>query len=318
MKRILSIIICLLMIVGCFCGCEKQVKPEDKRLTIVAATFTEYDWVMNILGEEAPYANVKLLVGGGVDVHSYQPVATDIVAIGECDILVYMRSRSTEWIYEAARLSKDTSRITVELMERLGNSLLIKLPGHDGHDHEPEYDEHIWLSLKNAVKCCDAIAKALGAKDKEFADTYRANADKYIESLENLDKEYQKVVNKSESKTLVFGDRYPFRYLANDYGIKCYTAFDGCSAESEADFETITTLANIVDKQSVPVVLTIDGSSGDIAKSIVKNTKSKKQEILTLNSLQSVTEKQITKKQISYILAMEDNLEVISKALGVS
>lgn len=305
------------MIVGCFCGCEEQVRPEDKRLTVVAATFTEYDWVMNILGDEAPYANVKLLIGGGVDVHSYQPAATDIITIGECDVLVYMRSTSTEWIYEAARMSGG-EKISVDLMERLGKTSLIELPGHEGHNHEPEYDEHIWLSLKNAVKCCEVIAKALGAKDKEYADTYTDNAKEYISKLEALDKEYQKVVDKSENKTLVFGDRYPFRYLANDYGIKCYTVFDGCSAESEADFETITTLANIVDKQSVPVVLTIDGSNGDIAKSIVKNTKSKKQEILTLNSLQSVSEKQIKKNKISYLSAMEDNLEVISKALGVS
>ena len=318
MKRILSIIICLLMIVGCFCGCEEQVRPEDKRLTVVAATFTEYDWVMNILGDEAPYANVRLLIGGGVDVHSYQPTATDIITIGECDILVYTRGSSTEWIYEAARLSNDANRTTVEFVERLGKSSLIALPGHEGHNHEPEYDEHIWLSLKNAVKCCEAIAKALGAVDKDYAEIYTANANEYILKLEALDKEYQKVVDKSENKTLVFGDRYPFRYLANDYGIKCYTAFDGCSAESEADFETITTLANVVDKQSVPVVLTIDGSNGDIAKSIVKNTKSKKQEILTLNSLQSVSEKQIKENKISYLSAMEDNLEVISKALGDS
>lgn len=318
MKRILSIIICVIMIVGCFCGCEKYVAPEDKRMKIVAATFTEYDWVMNILGDEAPYTNVRLLIGGGVDMHSYQPTAADIITIGECDILVYTPGSSTEWISEAARLSESTSRITVNLMERLGKTSLIKLPGHEGHNHEPEYDEHIWLSLKNAVKCCEAIAKALGAVDKDYADTYTENANEYISKLEALDKEYQKVVDKSENKMLVFGDRYPFRYLANDYGIKCYTAFDGCSAESEADFETVTTLANIVDKQSVPVVLTIDGSTEEIAETIIKNTKEKNQKILTLNSLQSVSEKQISKNQISYLSAMEDNLEVISKALGVS
>lgn len=318
MKRILSIIICAIMIVGCFCGCEKYVAPEDKRMTIVAATFTEYDWVMNILGDEAPYANVRLLIGGGVDMHSYQPTAADIITIGECDILVYTPGSSTEWISEAARLSEGTSRVTVNLMERLGKTSLIKLPGHEGHNHEPEYDEHIWLSLKNAVKCCEAIAKALGAVDKDYADTYTENANEYVSKLEALDKEYQNVVDKSENKMLVFGDRYPFRYLANDYGIKCYTAFDGCSAESEADFETVTTLANIVDKQSVPVVLTIDGSTEEIAETIIKNTKEKNQKILTLNSLQSVSEKQISKNQISYLSAMEDNLEVISKALGVS
>ena len=317
MKRFLSIIICILMMLSCLCGCEEYVAPEDKRLTIVTATFTEYDWVMNILGEEAAYANVRLLVGGGVDVHSYQPSASDIIAISECDILVYMRGSSTEWIYEAAMMSNGGERITLNLMEKLDGSLLA-LAGHEGHNHEVEYDEHAWLSLKNAAKCCDIIAEALGNKDKGYARTYRKNADEYISKLEDLDKEYQSVVDSSETKTLIFADRFPFRYLTNDYGIKYYSAFDGCSAESEADFETITTLADKVDKQSVSVVLTIDGSTEEIAETVIKNTKSKNQEILTLNSLQSVTEKQIKRKKISYLSAMEDNLEVISKALGVS
>lgn len=317
MKRFLSIIICAVLFLANLCGCEEYVPSEDKRLTIVAATFVEYDWVKNILGDEAKYANIELLVGDGVDVHSYQPTAVDIMVIERCDILLYSKGPSTEWISQAVKLSaKDNDRVTVDFSEKLKSSLL-QLPGHEGHDHEKEYDEHIWLSLKNAVSCCEGITKALSIKDKAFAEVYEENSKNYIKKLNALDEKYRETVEKSKNKALVFGDRYPFRYLANDYGIKCYTAFDGCSAESEADFKTVTSLAAVVDNLKLPAVMTIEGGSKDIAQAIIDNTKSKKQEILTLNSLQSVTEKQLKKDKISYLSVMEENLELISKALGV-
>ncbi len=316
MKRIFSIIICITLIFGCLCGCGERVKPEDKRMSIITATFTEYDWVMNILGDEAKYSDVKLLVGGGVDVHSYQSTAEDMIAISQCDILFYMGGTSTQWVYDMAMASAHTERITVKFSDVLHDSL-IELGGHEGHNHAAEYDEHLWLSLKNAEVCCEIIANALAKKDKEHGDIYRKNAGLYIEKLEKLDEKYRSAADSSKTKTLVFADRFPFAYLARDYGIKYYAAFESCSAESEADFETITTLAKRVDELSVPAVLTIDGSNQKIAQAVVKNVKQATPEILTVNSLQSVTEKQIEKKQISYLSVMEDNLEIISKALGV-
>ena len=159
-----------------------------------------------------------------------------------------------------------------------------------------------------------AIEQALEAVDDANAAIYQKNADAYIQKLDDLDKEYEAVVTSAAKKTIVFGDRFPFRYLADDYGLSYYAAFPGCSAETEASFETITFLAEKMDELELSKILVIENSDKKIAKTIIDNTATKNQEILVMNSLQSVTSKKI-EEGVSYVSIMQENLEILKQAM---
>ncbi len=189
--------------------------------------------------------------------------------------------------------------------------------GHHHHDEEEEMenDEHIWLSLKNAWILVNALAQSLSKVDSANSSIYTANAVLYNAKLWEMDKEFATAVSNASQKTVLFGDRFPFRYLVDDYGIKYYAAFVGCSAESEASFETVTFLAGKMDSLQLPAIFTIDGSNGKIVRAILEASKnSKNAQVLTLNSMQSVTDEQI-KAGVDYLSIMRDNLEVLKKAL---
>lgn len=189
---------------------------------------------------------------------------------------------------------------------------------HEGHEHHheaPENDEHVWLSLKNAVILVNDIARSLSKLDPENASTYQANAQAYVAKIQELDQSYAAAVAGAGNKTVLFGDRFPFRYLVDDYGLKYYAAFVGCSAESEASFETVAFLAGKMDSLSLPAIFTIDGSNGKIARAILDaSKKSKEAQVLVLNSMQSVKDEQV-KAGADYLSIMAENLEVLKKAL---
>ncbi len=192
--------------------------------------------------------------------------------------------------------------------------------GHDhGHEHDHEHeedeaDEHVWLSLRNAQKLTAAITAALCEADPANADEFKANAAAYIEKLSALDEKYTAAANAASVKTVLFGDRFPFRYMADDYGLSYYAAFSGCSAESEASFETIAFLVGKVDELGLPAVLTIEGNNHRIAETIVISTKDKNQKILTMDSMQSTTGKAAA-SGVTYLSVMEANLAVLTEAL---
>ncbi len=186
---------------------------------------------------------------------------------------------------------------------------------HD-HDHEePEYDEHVWLSLRFASVICEKIADTVAEIDSANAESYKNNAESYISELNALDSEYTEAIGSASCKTLLFGDRFPFRYLTDDYGLDYYAAFVGCSAESEASFETIIFLSGKVDELDLKNVMKIESSDGKIAQTIIDNTESKDQQILTLDSMQSTTSKDVQSGS-SYLSIMKSNLEVLKTALN--
>ena len=102
--------------------------------------------------------------------------------------------------------------------------------------------------------------------------------------------------------------------MVDDYGLSYYAAFVGCSAETEASFETITFLAGKTDELGLKNIMTIEKSDQKIAKTIIENTKEKNQGILTLDSMQSTTSDDV-KKGATYFSIMENNLNVLQEAL---
>lgn len=329
-------------------------KGNSNKISIVCTTFPQYDWVKNILGEEAERFYVTLLLDNGVDMHSYQPAVKDIATAGSSDLFIYVGGESDTWVEDALKEAKNKDLKAINLMETLDNFVKEeevvegmqeerKSLGHsheksskekqeqtqkeshensqeingqkEAADEEPEYDEHIWLSIRNAEIMVKNIEKAIEQLDSDNAKVYQNNAENYIKKLDTIDKQYANTIQNAKYKAILFGDRFPFRYMADDYDLKYYAAFAGCSAETMAGFETVTFLAKKADDLRLPVILTIENSDGRIAEAVKSNTTKKNQKILAMNSLQSVTKEQIA-DGITYLQVMQENLSVLSEALN--
>lgn len=322
MKKILALLLALWIPAAVLSGCVPQDdSAASNKLNIVTTIFPAYDWVREILGAETDRAEITMLLDSGVDLHSYQPTVDDIVKISDCDLFLYVGGESDGWVDDALKNAPNKERKVIRLLDVLGDSAKAEetVAGmqEEEHDHEDEaeYDEHIWLSLKNAQVLVAAISEALQETDPARKDTYAANAAAYVEKLSALDGEYRAAVDSGKYKTLLFGDRFPFRYLADDYGLDYYAAFPGCSAETEASFETVSFLAGKMDALGLPCVLTIEGTQHKIAETIVQNTAQKNQQVLTMDSMQAVTANDAA-SGVSYLSIMEKNLSVLKKALG--
>lgn len=322
MKKILALLLALWIPAAVLSGCVPQDdSAASNKLNIVTTIFPAYDWVREILGDETDRAEITMLLDSGVDLHSYQPTVDDIVKISDCDLFLYVGGESDGWVDDALKNAPNRERKVIRLLDVLGDSAkaeeTVEGMQEEEHDHEEEaeYDEHIWLSLKNAQVLVAAISEALQESDPARKDTYAANAAAYVEKLSALDGEYRVAVDSGKYKTLLFGDRFPFRYLADDYGLDYYAAFPGCSAETEASFETVSFLAGKMDALGLPCVLTIEGTQHKIAETIVQNTAQKNQQVLTMDSMQAVTANDAA-SGVSYLSIMEKNLSVLKKALG--
>lgn len=316
------------------CSAESNEKtPAQKKVSIVATIYPQYDWLKNVLGSHLDAENLKLLIKNGTDLHSYKPSAQDIAAIASADMVVYVGGESDEWIEKALSATPKAGRVQVNLMEALGDRVKEEeivegmqaedehehAEAHEDHDHEhaeeAENDEHVWLSLKNAEILVKNLAEAVAKLDTANASEYHMNAALYVAKISALDAQYRAAVDSANFKTILFGDRFPFRYLVDDYGIKYFAAFVGCSAESEASFETVAFLAGKMDSLALPAIFTIDGSNGKIARAILDaSKKSKEVAVLTLNSMQSVTDAQM-QAGADYLSIMRENLEVLKKAI---
>ena len=342
--KIASALIFAALIAGVAVAAPAKKNASDGTVKIVTDIFPVYDWVREITKNSAAKIDLTLLLDNGVDLHSYQPAVADVAKIAECDLFVYVGGESEGWMDDACKEIKNKNSVVLKLLDSLGDAAKEEEvvegmeadhdhESADEHDHEhehesagehhhehgedeegPEYDEHIWLSVKNAKILCNTIAEKIAEVDPKNAQTYRANAAAYNAKLSTLDAQYQKIVDAASKKTVLFGDRFPFRYLVDDYGLSYYAAFVGCSAETEASFKTILFLAKKVDELGIPAVLTIEKSDGKIAKTIIKNTKAKNQKILTLDSMQSTTSNDI-KKGITYLSIMTKNADVLKSAL---
>lgn len=323
-NKIMIMLLVLILCVGMSTGCGKNTGVDDERFSIVCTTFPQYDWVKNLIQGNEDAFELTLIMDNGSDLHNYQPTTEDMIRIGSCDILIYVGGNSDAWVADALKEKTNQNMQVIGLMDMLGDKVReeesvegMEAESHEGHEDEDEVelDEHVWLSLNNAAVMVDAIAESLGQLDSEHADLYAINAQNYNAELGQLDEDYRETVDNASRHTLLFGDRFPFRYLVDDYGLDYYAAFQGCSAETEASFETIAFLAGKLDELDIPVVLVIENSDQSVAHAIINNTKNKDQKILKLNSLQSVTAADV-QEGVSYLSIMKDNLDVLKEALN--
>ena len=325
MKKFIAVLAVIGMLLSCVTA---PAALAEKKISVVTTIFPIYDWVREVAGDQLAGMDLAMLLDNGVDLHSYQPTAQDILKIANSDLFIYVGGESDEWVDDVLAAAPDSGVRVINLVEAMGEDIKMEeeVEGmqhtHDHgsshehhHEEEEEADEHVWLSLRNAEKLVKIIAEAMAGIDDAHADLYTVNAAAYIEKLAALDEEYTKAVEASPVRTVLFGDRFPFRYLTDDYGLSYYAAFSGCSAESEASFATIAFLAQKVDELDLPAVLTIEGANHKIAETVAETSGHQNLKILTLDSLQRITAQDAALGR-TYLGVMEANLEVLKDALA--
>lgn len=307
MKKLIFIIMSIFLLSGCSFNGEKD------NLTIITSNFIGYDFARAIVKDTN--AEVKMLTLPGSDIHSFEPTPKDIVNIKNSDVFIYIGGESEDWVKGVINsIESDTKVIKlmdyVELKEEEiveGMEII-----EDDENDEEEIDEHIWTSPKNAIKLINVIKEKIIEADSANKDKYITNANNYIKEIDDLDSEIKEIVNNSKRKEMIFADRFPFRYLTEEYGLKYYAAFPGCSESNEASAKTIAFLINKVREDNIKVILTIELSNQNIAKTISEETGAK---IMTLNSLHNISKEDFD-NGLTYIDATRENIKVLKEALN--
>lgn len=338
------IVACLLAMTMVLTACSSGAAKNNDKITIVCTLFPQYDWVSEIVGENDNVEIILLNENGG-DLHSYQPTADDIITISSCDMFIYGGGVSDKWVEDTLKQATNPDMIVINMLDVIGDNAKKEevVEGMEAHDHthgdetsehneevegeehtdsdhdhyfDPTgYDEHIWLSISNAKLVCDEIYSGLCKLDGADKDKYENNLNSYKSMLDELDGKYKSMVESAALDTILVADRFPFRYLTSEYGINYYAAFVGCSSETEASFETVKFLAKKTDELQLTNIIVVDGSTQDVANTVIESTNGKNQNILVLDSMQAVGKKRIDAGE-TYLTIMESNLQVLTEALN--
>lgn len=311
MKKLFCLLCLLAMLLSAFVACV----PAAEGLSVVCTGFAAYDWARAVLGERAQTVSLTLLSENGADMHSYEPTVAHLAKISDCDVFIYTGGASEAWVEKALRNPKNKDRQVLCLSESVGHENLRCAEAND-HDHsDHDFDEHIWLSLPFAMTLTVAIADALSLADPANGALYQENARAYKTKLGQLHSRMQGVVQNASKDTLLFADRFPFLYLVCDYGLFYEAAFPGCSTETDATPDTLISLAKTADRLGLSFLLVIEGSSEATARGIIACAENKDLQILSLNSMQSVSKRDI-EAGVTYLSIFTDNITAIEAALS--
>ncbi len=339
LKRLLviGILACAMLLAGC----GNRASSDNDKIKVVCTLFPQYDWAREIIGDNE---NVELilLVENGNDLHSFQPTADDIITISSCDMFIYGGGVSDKWVEDTLKQATNPDMIVINMLDVIGDNAKKEevVEGMEAHDHEHEdgehtqevddvhtdddhqhyfdptgFDEHIWLSILNAKLVCSEICDGLCKLDADSQASFQENLNKYNSKLDDLDNRYETMVSNATLDTILVADRFPFRYLTSEYGINYYAAFVGCSSETEASFETVAFLSKKVDELGLNYIVVVDGSTQDVARTVLESTKSKSQNIIVLDSMQAVGMNRINNGE-TYLTIMENNLTVLEEVLN--
>jgi zinc transport system substrate-binding protein len=332
MKRFIIILALFIILSGCgqnnATANDTEKADSVPKINIVATIFPQYDWLREIIGGKAENFELTILIDNRIDLHSYQPSISDIAKISTADLFIYVGGHSDDWVDNALAQANPGIK-TINMVEALGDAIqmsrLTEGMEHVCDDEECDEDhgevgelheeEHVWVSLRMAKLLCEIIAETIISLNPENEDVYRDNLSAYIEKLSALDERYTEMVNAANNNTLVFGDRFPFLYLVDDYGLNHYAAFSGCTAASEASFSTIIILARKLDDYSLNFIMVTETGNHAIAETIIGNTRDKNQQVLVLDGMKAVSSNDM-RNGVTYLTIMESNLEVLRKALN--
>lgn len=296
----------------CACSSESGYSNSDSgKLKIISTVFPPYDLARQIAGDNA---EISILLPPGSEIHNYEPSAKDMIAIRNCDIFLYIGGENEQWAEKLIN-SNDTENVTAVKLIDYVPTLSEDEDEHDhdhDHEHEHETDEHIWTSPKNAQLMLSAVYDAICKVDPSNKQTYTKNKDAYAKQLSDLDNAYRSAVDNAKNKTIVLADKFPFRYLAHEYGLEFSAAFAACSDESEPGVSTMIKLTKTIKENNIPAVYYLEFSSTKIADTLCDETGATK---LMLHSCHNVS-KQDIENNISYVDLMKQNLENLKLTLN--
>ena len=313
-------ILALLLLLSA-CGQSTEEDTDPDQLTVVATVFPAYDFARAVGGD---LADVQLLLPPGTENHSYEPTPADILAVQDCDLFIYLGGESDTWvetILESVELRGQTLRM-VDCVPLLEEETVEGMESYEeGHDHDHDeapglgevvgYDEHVWTSPKNAALITRAVGDKLAELDPANADTYAANSADYAAQIEDLDREFADFFAGVEDRTMVFGDRFPLRYFAEEFNIDYYAAFPGCSTQTEPSAATIAFLTDKVREEQIPTVWYIEFSNHLVADSIAESAGVKTAMFHTCHNVSADD----LAAGATYVSLMEQNLETLRENL---
>lgn len=325
MKKILSFFIVLILTISSLTACnqnkvntvekENTANAENDKISIVTTIFPQYDFARQIVGDKA---DITMLLAPGVESHSYEPTPQDIIKIQNSDVFIYVGGESDEWVKEILE-SMDTSKMAVinlmDCVDVVKEETVEGMEAEEGEEEaegKVEYDEHIWTSPKNAILISEKIAEELSKIDNKNSDLYKRNAESYVDKLKQLDADFQGVVDNAKRKTIAFGDRFPFRYFADAYGLTYTAAFPGCSTDTEPSASTIAYIIDKVKTEKLPIVYYIEFSNHKVADTISEATGAK---TLLFHSCHNISKEDLA-SGITYLELMKKNVGNLKEALN--
>ena len=316
-KRLTAFTIALFSILTLF-GCTENLDDNNETISIVTTIFPAYDFAKNIAGKSA---KVSMLIAPGSEVHSFEPSPQDMIKIQKCDLFIYTGGESDEWVNTLLSSNEYKNLHVLRMMDCVDILNEEHIEGMESEDHHEEdshheseeADEHVWTSPKNAVKISESIMKQLKQIDPDNAKAYGNNFNTYKEKLNAVDMRLTDESNQIQNKTLVFADRFPMRYFAEEYGFDYYAAFPGCSSQTEPSSSTIVFLIDKVKQQNIPAVFCIEFSNGKLADTICEETSAKKYTLYTCHNIS----KEDFDKGVGYIELMQKNADTLKEAFGI-
>lgn len=324
-KRLFCFVLHLCIFLFTLCGCGLKSKTSDNGFSVVTVNFVQYDFARAVMGSDE---NLTMIMKPGAQIHSFEPSLSDIESIKSADVFIYNGGESDAWIEKVFESVDTKSTKKVALMDY---AMLIEehhsghshshSHNHTIHSHEDEsdecnfkfgYDEHIWTSPKNAIIMVDEICTALCSANPEMADVYRKNADEYISQISMIDETLKDITDRSKSKFIAVGDRFPFLYLASEYGLEYMAAFPGCSHENDASPSVIIDIIETMKEKNIKHVFYTESSDKAMTRTIKNETGAKE---LMLHSCQTVSQKDF-EKGITYTDIMKENAKNLKEALN--
>jgi zinc transport system substrate-binding protein len=301
-----------------FTGCGKSNKPatDNAKISIVTTIFPPYDFARVIAGDKA---EIAMLLPPGSESHSFEPRPQDIIKIQNSGVFIHVGGESDAWVNDILKSIDKPKMKVITLMdcvetveEEIVEGMQEEEDKKDGEGEEgPEYDEHVWTSPRNAKLIVRKISETLREADPANADVYQKNTEAYLSQLDTLDAKFKGVVDSAARKTIVFGDRFPFRYFADAYGLKYFAAFPGCATETEASAKTVAFLIDKIKKEKIPVVFHIELSNEKMANTIGEATGAKAR---LLHSCHNVTKADFESGK-TYLEFMTANVDALREAL---
>jgi zinc transport system substrate-binding protein len=311
---VLTTLVVTLALVSGVTGCRQKNAAErnpDGKINVTTTIFPPYDFVRQIAGDRV---NLTMLLPPGAESHSFEPSPKDIITIQNSDIFIYIGGESEEWIdriLDSVNTDKMEILALLDTVDPVEEEIVEGMQEEEGEEEETAYDEHVWTSPRNAVLIVRAITELLCEADEDNAASYRQNAAAYIGLLDELDAAFAEVAAGARRDTIVFADRFPFRYFADAYGLTYFAAFPGCSTETEPSASTVAFLIDKIRAENIPVVFHIELSNERMADTVSEETGAKK---LLLHSCHNITKRDFD-SGLGYLEIMRRNVETLKEAL---